>query len=453
MEETIAAIATPQGVGGIGIVRISGPEALAVGDRVMRIKGRRLRELAGYTCAYGRVWDEQGPLDEAVATVFREPHSYTGEDVVELSVHGGAYLLQRVLQACCDNGARPALAGEFTKRAFMNGKLDLTGAEAVIDLISAQGRQSARAALSARDGALFRKAGEVAGMLVSGAAGLAAWMDYPEEDIEETERKSLHETLEKAAGELDKLMATYETGRIFREGVETVIVGRPNVGKSTLMNLLADSERSIVTDIAGTTRDVVSDTVRLGEIVLHLSDTAGIRETGDAVERVGVQRAEAALRQAQLVLAVFDGSSRLDENDRRVIAQCRDAAAVALVNKNDLPQCLETEEIEKAFAHVVYLSAKQREGTEKLRQTVEQMFALEQFDPAAAVVANERQKESVRRARESIGQAMEALQGGVSLDAVGVCIEEGAGALLELTGEKAGQAVVNEIFSRFCVGK
>lgn len=453
MEETIAAIATPRGVGGIGIVRISGPAAIEVGDRVIRMKGKSLAEMDGYTCAYGRIFDGQGELDEAVATVFRAPRSYTGEDVVELSVHGGTYLVERVLQVCCDNGARPALAGEFTKRAFLNGKLDLTRAEAVVDLIAAQGRQSARAALAARDGALFQKAGEVAAALVSGAAGLAAWIDYPEEDIEETERRSLDGKLELAAAELDKLLDTYEAGRVFREGIETVIVGRPNVGKSTLMNLLADCERSIVTEIAGTTRDVVSDTVRLGEIVLHLSDTAGIRETGDLVERVGVERAEDALRKAQLILAVFDGSMGLDENDRRVIDRCRGGDAVALINKNDLPQCLETREIEEAFEHVVYLSAKEKEGTKALEETVERLFELERFDPSAAAVANERQRESVRRARDSVRQAMEALRDGVSLDAVGVCIEEGADALLELTGEKAGQAVVNEIFARFCVGK
>lgn len=452
MVETIAAIATPTGVGGIGIIRISGPNAIAAADKVTRFRSGSLAQRRGYTCAYGRVYDGDGELDEVIATVFREPNSYTGEDVVELSAHGGAYLLQRILKAVCDAGARLAGPGEFTKRAFLNGKLDLTQAEAVIDLISAQGRQSARAALSARDGALYRKAKEVSASLVGEAAKLAAWIDYPEEDIEETERDSIASTLAKGERVLAGLLETYGTGKLIREGIETVIVGRPNAGKSTLMNLLADCERSIVTEMAGTTRDVVSDTVRLGDVILHLSDTAGIRETGDAVERIGVARAEDAIGKAQLVLAVFDGSEELDENDLRVIQQCRGVTAIALVNKNDLPQALDTQLLQKEFEHVVFLSAK-RGDTDHLRETVEKLFSLGAFDPAAAMLANERQRESVARALENIRQGAQALALGVSLDAVGICIEAGIDALMELTGEKAGEAVVNEIFTRFCVGK
>lgn len=452
MVETIAAIATPIGVGGIGIIRISGPNAIAAADKVTRFRSGSLAQRRGYTCAYGRVYDGDRELDEVIATVFREPNSYTGEDVVELSAHGGAYLLQRILKAVCDAGARLAGPGEFTKRAFLNGKLDLTQAEAVIDLISAQGRQSARAALSARDGALYRKAKEVSASLVGEAAKLAAWIDYPEEDIEETERDSIASTLAKGERVLAGLLETYGTGRLIREGIETVIVGRPNAGKSTLMNLLADCERSIVTEMAGTTRDVVSDTVRLGDVILHLSDTAGIRETGDAVERIGVARAEDAIGKAQLVLAVFDGSEELDENDLRVIQQCRGVTAIALVNKNDLPQALDTQLLQKEFEHVVFLSAK-RGDTDHLRETVEKLFSLGAFDPAAAMLANERQRESVARALENIRQGAQALALGVSLDAVGICIEAGIDALMELTGEKAGEAVVNEIFTRFCVGK
>lgn len=453
MEETIAAIATPTGVGGIGIVRISGSDAIKVADKVTRLRHGTLAERKGYTCAYGRVYDRSGELDEVIATLFRGPNSYTGEDVVELSAHGGTYLLQRILEAVCDAGARLAGPGEFTKRAFLNGKLDLTQAEAVIDLISAQGRQSARAALTARDGALYRKAREVSKLLVGEAAKLSAWIDYPEEDIEEMERDSIAQALASGEATLTQLLETYGAGKILRDGIETVIVGRPNAGKSTLMNLLADSQRSIVTEIAGTTRDVVSETVRLGEVVLHLSDTAGIRKTGDAVEQIGVARAEEAMEKAQLILAVFDGSEKLDENDLRVIERCKGATAIALVNKNDLPQELDMQKIQEEFAHLVCLSAKEGEGMSFLQETVEKLFALGTFDPAAAMIANERQRESVQRAKENIRQAADALKQGVSLDAVGICIETAADALMELTGEKAGQAVVNEIFARFCVGK
>lgn len=453
MEDTIAAIATPQGAGGLGVIRISGPDAIEIGDRVTRPLQGTLSQRKGYTCAYGRVYDAQGELDEVVATVFRAPHSYTGEDVVELSVHGGAYLLQGVLRACCEAGARPAEAGEFTKRAFLNGKLDLTQAEAVADLISAQGRQSAKAALAARDGALFRKAKGIADLLVQEEAKLAAWIDYPEEDIEETQRASLEGSLQQAEKELSALLETYQAGKLLREGIDTVIAGRPNVGKSTLMNLLTDSERSIVTDIPGTTRDVVTDTVRMGNLILHLSDTAGIRETKDLVEQAGVERTKNALQKAQLVLAVFDGSSPLKKEDEQVIRQCRDAVAVALVNKNDLPQQMAAGDLAETFDHIIPISAKEGKGAKELQETLEGLFLKGDFDPQAANIANERQLEAVRKAEENVREALAALQSGVSLDAVGVCMEEGANALLQLTGEKAGEAVVNEIFSRFCVGK
>lgn len=454
MNETIAAIATPLGTGGIGIVRISGEQAFAVADRLTRLSaGRTVSEMDGYTCAYARLFDADGEIDQAVVTAFRAPRSYTGEDTVELSVHGGVYICERVLTACCAAGARPAGAGEFTKRAFLNGKLDLTGAEAVADLISARGKQAARAALAARDGALFRAADEVAQALVALAGHLAAWIDYPEEEIADVDPIELERVLADGINKLEHLLATYDTGKVVREGIETVIVGRPNAGKSTLMNLLAGETRSIVTDMAGTTRDVVSDTVRLGDLLLRLSDTAGIRDSIDPVERAGVEMAHERLKRAQLVLAVFDGSDALDDNDRRVISACEGCTAVALVNKNDLPQRLDTTEIEAAFQDVLYLSAQSPDGARLLCEALTRLFALDAFDPAAATVANERQRTAIDGARRTLQEGLEALLAGVSYDAVCVCVENAADALLELTGQKAGQAVVDEVFSRFCVGK
>ncbi len=453
-QQTIAAISTPLGLGGMGVVRISGPQALEVAGRVAHLSGgRRVGEMAGYTCAFGRVADRSEEIDEAVVTVFRAPKSYTGEDVAELSIHGGIYLLQRLLRACYEAGARPAQPGEFTKRAFLNGKLDLTQAEAVADLISAQGRQAAQAALTAKEGALFRRAQQVTELLLDQAAHLAAWIDYPEEDLPEVEPQTLEAGLRQAAAALEGLLDTYDAGRVVREGVETVIVGRPNAGKSTLMNLLAGAPRSIVTQLAGTTRDVVTDTVRLGEVVLRLSDTAGIRNSQDPVERMGVALAEERLRQAQLVLAVFDGSQPLDENDRRVMDACEGCCCIALVNKDDLPQQLELEELAGRFPHLLTISAQDSESRTVLEREISQLFQLEKFDPAAAVVANERQYGAISVALGEIGEAMGALRAGVSYDAVCVCIERAADCLLELTGQKASQAVVDQVFSRFCVGK
>ena len=454
MSETIAAIATPPGVGGIGVVRLSGPEALAVAGRVARLAGgKRPETMPGYTCAYGRAVDALGEIDEVVLTVFRAPHSYTGEDVAELSAHGGTYLLERVLRACCEAGARPAAAGEFTKRAFLNGKLDLTRAEAVADLISAQGRQAARAALAARDGALYREAEAVTARLLEQASHLAAWIDYPEEDVELVDPAALALALDGCAETLAGLLGTYAVGRIVREGIETAIVGRPNAGKSTLMNLLAGEDRSIVSEAAGTTRDVVTDTVRLGGLLLRLSDTAGIRAAADPVERRGVELAERRLAGAQLVLAVFDGSEPLDENDLRVIDQCADACCIAVVNKDDLPQRLEVEALRARFPRLVTLSARDGRGREELEHEISALFQLGSFDPAAATVANERQRAAVASALAECREAAEALAAGVSYDAVCVCIERAAQALLELTGKRASQEVVDRVFSRFCVGK
>ena len=293
MSQTIAAISTPPAPAGLGVIRLSGDEAVAVASRVFRPgrAGRDLAGLKGYTAAYGHVFDEEGDIDDCVALVFRAPHSYTGEDVVELSCHGGLYLLRRVLRAVLAAGARPAGAGEFTRRAFLNGKLDLTRAEAVMELIAADGRLSARTALAAREGNLYRRMETVKNELVGLSAHFSAYVDYPDEDIPALDEAALDGVLARAEESLSSLLATYDAGRVLREGVDTVIVGSPNVGKSTLMNWLAGCERSIVTPVAGTTRDVVEETVRLGDVVLRLSDTAGIRETNDAVESIGVQRA------------------------------------------------------------------------------------------------------------------------------------------------------------------
>ena len=435
-------------------MRISGEDAFTVADGLVRTaQDRTVSEMQGYTCAYGRAYDAEGDIDEVVVTVFRAPRSFTGEDVVEISSHGGVYLVRRILRACCENGARPALAGEFTKRAFLNGKLDLTQAEAVADLISAQGKQAAKAALTARDGALFHKIDHICGRLLEQAAHLAAWIDYPEEEIVEVDAVGLASVLQDCEAELSRLLDSYDAGRVIREGIDTAIVGRPNVGKSTLMNLLSGYRRSIVADLAGTTRDVVSDTVQLGDIVLHLSDTAGIRSSDDPVERAGVELAVEHLERAQLVLAVFDGSRLLDEDDRKVISFCKGMVSIALVNKNDLPQVLDLHELEERFSVVLSLSAKEGNGTEQLRQRIQELFGLGIFDSAAAMLANERQRAGVLDAVSEIREGREALVSGVSYDAVCVCLENAIDRLLELTGKRASQEVVDQVFSRFCVGK
>ncbi len=453
--ETIVAISTPAAPAGLGVVRLSGPEARAIAGRVFRPAdpARRVETLPGYTAAYGHVADGEGDIDDCVALVFRSPRSYTGEDVVELSCHGGLYLLRRVLRACLEAGARPAQPGEFTRRAFVNGKMDLTQAESVMDLIAADGRLAARTALAAAEGGTFRRLTAVKESLLGVAAQMGAFVDYPDEDIPELEPAALARTLEEAAAAMTALLDTFEAGRVVREGIDTAIVGSPNVGKSTLMNRLAGCERSIVTDIAGTTRDVVEETVRLGDVLLRLADTAGIRETEDAVETVGVEKARRRLRQAALVLVVFDGSRPLSEADRALAELTAQSAAIAVVNKTDLPVVIDRTWLESCFDRVVYLSAREGDGVAALTEAVEAVTGVERLDDAQPLLTTERQRRCAADCLACLREAQAALCGGMTLDAVGVSLDGAIAALLELTGERTTEAVVEQVFARFCVGK
>lgn len=454
MEKTIAAISTANGIGGLGVIRISGENAIETAEKIfVSVSGKKLSELKGYTAAYGKIYDGDELIDEAVVLVFRAPHSYTGEDVAEISCHGGLYVTKRVLRAVLKNGAVPAEAGEFTKRAFLNGKLGLTEAEAVMDIISAKGSQSAKAALSCMEGKLRQRIDSVRDTLINTAAHLSAWADYPEEDIPEVDTENLTSSLSVCRDELSALLKTYDTGRIMREGVETVIAGRPNVGKSTIMNLLSGCERSIVTNVPGTTRDVIEETVMLGEIPLRLSDTAGIRSTDDPVEKIGVERAKDRILKAGLVLAVFDSSRPLSDDDRELIELLSDAPSLAIINKTDLEKQLDTDYIQSKIKHVIFISALSGEGTDELEKQVAEIIGTAQLDASQGILATERQHRSAQSAMDSLNEAIAALSMGITLDAVTVIIEDAINYLLELTGERVTEAVVDKVFSHFCVGK
>ena len=451
---TIAAISTAQAPGGIGIVRISGPGAREVAARVFRSpKGKKVADAAGYTALYGWVFDGEEKLDEAVALVFAAPASFTGEDVVELSCHGGVFIMRRVLEAVLAAGAAPAGPGEFTRRAFVNGKLGLTEAEAVMQVISAQGAQSARAARAGKEGALEKKIAGIRERLIDAAAHLAAWADYPDDDVPQVNEEELFQALEDAKQALNRLLRQFDAGRAIREGVDTVIVGRPNVGKSTLMNLLAGCERSIVTQYAGTTRDVVEDTVILGDILLRLADTAGIRTTDDPVESIGVTIAKNRLQNAQLVLAVFDASVPLEEEDKALIAELEGIPTVAIVNKTDLESRIDMAYIQRVFSQVVSISARNGEGLEQLEQACAQVLETGALNPSEGMLYTERQRDDAKQALSCVEEAISAMEMGMTLDAVTVSVEGAVSALLELTGERATEAVVDSVFAQFCVGK
>ena len=457
MRDTIVAIATAVG-GGVGMVRLSGEKALAVAGRIFRPvnSAKHPAGMAGYTGAFGRVYAGEQLLDEAVLFVYRAPHSYTGEDVAELCCHGGEFVLSQVLAAAVAAGARPAEAGEYTRRALMNGKMTLTEAESVIDIMAAQNTQSLRAALGAMEGALHREVLAAADTLTDCCAHISAWIDYPEEDVEEVSAPVLLAQLGSVEKILSRLEQSWQQGQMVRQGISTAIIGSANVGKSTLMNLLSGRERSIVTAIAGTTRDVIEETVRLGDLTLRLSDTAGLRESDDPIEQMGVERSRRALEQCDLILAVFDESRPLTAEERQWLPALAGRAAVAVYNKQDLPPVLTAEEKAEIAAVVpasVAVSAAAGTGLHELTGEIRRVVGLSHFDPAAAVIANARQLECITAARRSLREGLEALQAGETLDAVSVCLEQSADALLTLTGRRASAEAIDKVFEQFCVGK
>ncbi len=451
---TIAAVSTPNAVGGIAVIRISGEDAINVAERIFSPYGeKKVADMAGYTCAYGIAHDGDERLDDCILTVFRAPHSYTGEDIAELSCHGGLYITKRVLRAALANGAVNAEAGEFTKRAYLNGKLDLMKAEAVMDIISAKGEREMKMAENLREGAAYKKAKKCSDKMMKILGDLAAWADYPEEDIPEVRPEILGDELREIRDDLRSLVKNYDSGRILREGVATAIIGRPNVGKSTLFNCLSGCERSIVTEIAGTTRDIIEESVRIGDITLRLSDTAGIHETDDMIEGIGVDMAEKMINSSELVIAVFDGSCPLTEDDFYLINKININNTIAVINKNDVEQVIDTSLLKDKIKHIVYLSAKENTGVNELHDCIEEIFKLSEADFGTATAANERQKKCIDKALEGIESAISSLEIGEMLDAVNIILDEAEQSLLQLTGEKVTDAVVDEVFSRFCVGK
>ncbi len=450
----IAAISTPLGTGGVGIIRISGKNATEIADRIfVSVNGIKLSSSKGYRAYFGRIFDGETAVDEVVCLVFRAPHSYTGEDVVEINCHGGVVLLKKILRLVLQNGAQAAAPGEFTKRAFLNGKLDLSEAESVMTLISAQGEQGANAAFNQLEGSLSRKIEKINSSLLSLAAHIAAWVDYPDDEIEELGNNELYSTIYNAHLELCALLSNFDSGMAVTNGVEAAIVGKPNVGKSTLMNLLTGYDRSIVTEIEGTTRDVVEETVNLNGCILRISDTAGMRETGDIVEKLGVERSRKKLERAAIVFAVFDLSKPLSDEDKELIDECKDKNVIPIINKTDLEPRLDVDYIKNKLGSPLFISAKSGDGYNELCDRVAELIGTKNFDTTSAMLVNERQRICCQKASDALKDALEALNLGLTPDAIGVCIDDAIAALLELTGQKASEAVVDEVFKQFCVGK
>ena len=462
MSSTICALATPPGAGGIAVVRVSGPEAYAVVEEIFTPcnPAKRIAEAKGYTAMLGHYHLRGEDMDETIALFFRAPHSYTGEDVIELSVHGGNAMAQGLLEALYLAGAAPAGPGEFTRRALENGRMSLTQAEAVMEIISAEGRQGAALAKSALDGALARRIAGIQAALQTLAAHLTAWIDYPEEDVPEVSQAELIATLSEQKDTLDQLIAGYGAGAVLRRGVDCVLLGRPNVGKSTLLNLLAGFDRAIVTPIAGTTRDVLEQAVMLGDtgIRLNLFDTAGVREVGadgDAIEAEGIRRSWRKLDEAGLVLAVFDAAQPLSDDDLELARRCQGRPAIAVLNKQDLAGETDVPRgtLEPYFKKIVPMCARDAVGLQALTDAVADLLGTAQLDPEAAQLCSARQLAAATRARDALAEAIAARQNGFGLDAAAVCLTDALQALFDLTGENASDATIEEVFETFCVGK
>ena len=451
---TIAAIATPTATGGISVIRISGEKALQIAASVFKpAGGRNISEMKGYTACYGNIYSGEQRLDDGVLLVFRAPHSYTGEDVAEITCHGGILITRRVLRACLDAGARQAEAGEFTRRALLAGKMTLTQAEAVADMINSKSDQYLKCAAAQMDGALYKKISAVKKTILDLAVQISAWIDYPDEGLDSFEISSQLGQLTDCSLKLKLLLESYEVGQALRDGISVAIVGKPNVGKSTLMNLLVGCERSIVTDIEGTTRDIVEENVILGGTLLRIADCAGIRETNNPVERIGVVKMERRLEQSQLVFAVFDYSRPLEAEDYRLIEKLKGKNVLCIINKLDLKTQLDMAYLATQFGKVIEISANDPESLKMLNEAAAGMINPEQLDISAGFIANERQRAAAVRAEAAIDEAVRGIGEGVTLDATGVMLETALDSLMELTGEKVSDEVIDQVFKRFCVGK
>ncbi len=454
MAQTIAALSTAPG-GAIGIVRISGEQAEEYLSALFTPIGKC--PLTPRMLTYGTLTVHGQVIDRPMAVFFPAPATYTGEPMAEIHCHGSSAVLEEALYALFELGARQAQPGEFTRRAFLNGKLDLFAAEAVNDLVCAQSVQAAALATAQLGGHISTEFSKMREKLVSMCAQFLAVIDYPDEEIEDLPLSEMHQTLDEMRDRLATLCDSYQRGRALREGLPCVIVGRPNAGKSTLLNALLGYDRAIVTNIAGTTRDTVEETLRLGGLILRLQDTAGLRETDDPVEQIGVCRAKDAVTLAKetgVVLAVFDGSQPLSEDDRLVIAQVRDAKrAVAVVNKSDLLMQMDLQELTDSFVQVVRLSAKQREGLDILTDTLTDLTGIRDLPQDGGLITNLRQAEILSHTRENLEQACRQLKAGFAPDAIVYEIEQAIESLGRVTGAYVQEDIVDYIFSNFCVGK
>lgn len=457
MEDTIAAIATAMAPSGIGIVRISGPEAVAVADRLYRgkKKEKKLADMKSHTIHYGWIVEKEQVLDEVLVMLMREPHSYTGEDTVEIDCHGGVLAVKRVLEAVLHAGARIADPGEFTKRAFLNGRIDLSQAEAVMDVISAKSEYALQSSVSQLQGSVRRAVKEIREKLLYEIAFIESALDDPEHISLDGYPEKLEGIVQEEKRQIEKLVKSADDGKMLQEGIKTVILGKPNAGKSSLLNLLVGEEKAIVTDIAGTTRDVLEEQISLGGISLRMLDTAGIRSTADKVEQIGVERAKEHAKNADLILYVVDASVPLDENDGQIMELLKGRKTILLLNKSDLETVISKEELTARIdAPVLNISAREETGLAELEALIKEMFFQGEISFNDEVyITNMRQKRALEEALESLKLVENSIALGMPEDFFSIDLMNAYERLGSIIGEAVGEDLVNEIFSKFCTGK
>ncbi len=454
--DTIAAIATAMSSSGIGIIRISGDESVEIVDRIFSMKnGKKLSDMPTHTIHYGHIKDGDEVIDEVMVVLMRAPKSYTKEDTVEIDCHGGVYVMKRVLETVIKYGARPAEPGEFTKRAFLNGRIDLAQAESVIDIIHAKNEFALKSSEQQLSGSLSIAVKTVREKLLHEIAFIESALDDPEHISLDGYPETLHGIVEAAEKEIQKLLAYSDNGKILKEGISTVIIGKPNAGKSSLLNTLVGEERAIVTDIAGTTRDVLEEQINLNGIILNVIDTAGIRETDDVVEKIGVDRAKKYLNEADLVIYVVDTSTRLDENDYEIMDLLKDRKAIILLNKSDLTPVTDGESIRQHLdKKMIAVSAKEQTGIEELEETIREMFFTGEVTFNDEVyITNIRHKTALQEALNSLNLVVQSILDGMPEDFYSIDLMNAYEELGSIIGEAVEDDLVNEIFSKFCMGK
>ncbi len=453
--DTIVAISTPPGIGGIGIIRLSGDECFKIIEKIFKPKNKN--EIKGYTMQYGNIVDENNQvIDEVLVSYFIAPKSYTTENMCEINTHGNNIILKQILELCIKNGANLAQPGEFTKRAFLNGRIDLLQAESVIDIIHSKSEKEKESAINQLEGFLTNEINKIKRCILDNMADIEASIDYPEYDIEEKTNLEILKETKKIQGMLEKLEKSFETGKILRDGVNVAIVGKPNAGKSSLLNAMLKEERAIVTDIEGTTRDTIEEFITIEGILFKIIDTAGIRQSDNKIEQIGIDKSRKALEKADLVIAIFDSTKELTKEEEQLLNTIKNKNAIIILNKIDLEENKLKDNlfIKKTGKDIIEISALKKQGLEELYSKMAELFRIKEIDTEnSSIITNIRHKEAIIRAKESIKKIIDTIQKEMPIDITAIYFKEALEELNKITGENVTEDIINEIFSKFCLGK